>query len=115
MKLDDMGYPKDLTSGVRCGNHERGRKVYHDEVATVAFCYATSHEQAAQQAAELAVEQAYERHLEDKGWYEVAAQADYERRNGVIPFDVAMRQASNEDGSWRNADLENGPGWTGPF
>lgn len=49
-----------------------------------------------QSRAEQEAELAYERHLEDRGYWEARADEDYERAMGVIPFDEAMRQAERE-------------------
>jgi hypothetical protein len=50
----------------------------------------------AEARAEQEAELAYERHLEDRGYWEARADEDYERQMGVIPFDEAMRQAQRE-------------------
>jgi hypothetical protein len=92
MQLDDFGYAAELATGIRCGAHGRV-KVYHDSTETVRYCYAKMRSDIAEQEAEAAAELAYERHLEDRGYDEARAQDEYEQRNGVIPFDVAMRNA----------------------
>jgi hypothetical protein len=106
MQLDEYGYAEHLTSGVRCGNHPglRPAKIYHDAAETVRYCYAQREAEQAEQRAEQAVELAYERHLEDAGWREAEAQERYEQQMGMISFQEA----------WQRADLENGPGYTGP-
>lgn len=101
MQLDDLGYAAELASGIRCGAHPRGVKVYHDSVETVRFCYAVMRDQQAQQEAELAAELRNEQWFENRGYDEARAQEQWEAERGVIPFDVAMRNAQNEDGSWR--------------
>lgn len=103
MQVDDFGYAQELASGIRCGAHGRA-KVYHDSTETVRYCYAKMRSDIADQEAEVAAERAYVRHLEDRGHYEAQAQDEWERRNGVVGFQEA----------WAIADLENGPGWTGP-
>lgn len=99
---DSLGYPVMLDQGVRCGNHRYGPgKTYHQNVEAVRACYAITREQEAQQKAELAAELRNEQWFENRGWDEARAQEDWEASRGVIPFDEAMRQASNPDGSWR--------------
>jgi hypothetical protein len=84
VKLDNSGYPTELAAGIRCGNHGRYERVYHDSVETVGYCYSTSYEQEAQAEADAAAELAYERHLEDKGWQEAAAHRDWEASRGIF-------------------------------
>ncbi len=71
---------------------------HHETAAQVALCsrqhYAAQAEAAQDDSdAEIAVELAYERHLEDAGADEARLQDEMERRQGVIPFDEALRQA----------------------
>jgi hypothetical protein len=47
----------------------------------------------AEAADEFDADAAYERYLETRDWAEQAAFDDYERRMGVIPFDVAYAAA----------------------
>lgn len=44
-------------------------------------------------ASEMAAELANERYFEDRGYDEARAFEDWEASRGVIPFDVAMREA----------------------
>lgn len=96
MKVDEWGAPVHLEAGVLCGAHWRGAGIYHESAAAVRQCYAVRDEMRAQQEAELAVERAYERHLEDRGYDEARGQEDWEARHGVIPFDQAYRNACPE-------------------
>lgn len=93
---DAWGAPVHLKAGVRCGSHGRDNRVYHESAEAVRRCYAVRNEMEAEQAAELAAEQAYERHLEDRGYDDARAQEVYEQRNGVVPFDQAYRNACPE-------------------
>jgi hypothetical protein len=73
-------------AGARCGNHGRtkhGSHVYHANTASVRACYQLSAEMEAEQAAEIAVELAYERHLEDRGYWEARAQEQWEQTYGM--------------------------------
>ena len=70
--------------GVRCGNHGKDR-VYHRDASEVKDCYAGRFDDDGAAAAEMA----YERHLEDAGYWEARAQEDYERRMGVVDFSDA--------------------------
>lgn len=93
----DEGYGvRETETGIRCGNHPRGVKVRHADVESVKACYALTRALEAEQAAEQAAELAYERHLEDRGYWDARAQDDYERRTGVISFAEAYRQACPE-------------------
>lgn len=92
MQLDDFGYAAELATGIRCGAHGR-IKVYHDSTETVRYCYGKMRSDQAEAAAEAAAELAYERHLEDRGYYEARAQEEHEARHGVISFHQAMRDA----------------------
>ena len=90
---------KVTATGVRCGNHGRtapGEHVRHANPASVRACYRATAEMIADQEAEIAAELAYERHLEDRGYWEARAQEDWENRNGVIQFDEAYRMACPE-------------------
>lgn len=93
---DDHGYPADLDAGVRCGNHGRTFRIYHNSARAVKACYDIRADEMAQQAGEIAAEAAVERYFEDRGYWEARAQEDYEAARGVIPFDVAMAQALAE-------------------
>lgn len=93
MQLDEYGAPAHLEAGVRCGSHGKGRRVYHESAEAVRVCYQVMRYEVSQQMAELAAERDVERYFEDRGYEEARAQDDYEARNGVIPFDVAMRNA----------------------
>jgi hypothetical protein len=68
-------------AGVRCGNHgrvARGHEVRHANTASVRACYQLTAEMNAQQAAEIAVEQGYERYLENRGYDEARDEEDRE-------------------------------------
>ena len=56
----------------------------------------TAEEAAAQQEAEIWAENAWLRHAENAGWEETELERQIEAERGVIPFDVAMRQAEAE-------------------
>ena len=86
-------------TGVRCGNHGRtspGEHVHHANPASVRECYRQTAQMEADQAAEIAAELAYERHLEDRGYWEARAQEDWEERYGVVQFEDAYRAACPE-------------------
>jgi len=46
-----------------------------------------------EQMADIAAEEAYERHLEDRGYWEARADEDRERTMGIIPFEQAFRES----------------------
>lgn len=89
---DDWGLPAQTVEGVRCANHGDWR-VYHFDAAAVRACFTVTAQMQADQDAEIAAEQAYVRHLEDRGYWEARAQDDYEARMGVIDFADAYRMA----------------------
>jgi hypothetical protein len=90
---------KVTATGVRCGNHGRtapSEHVHHANPASVRECYRLAAQMEADQAAEIAAELAYERHLEDRGYWDARAQEDWEERHGVIQFEDAYRAACPE-------------------
>jgi hypothetical protein len=92
---DGIGLPikiRDTERGVRCGEC----KNRHHSAKAVKLCYEVAADFKAEQAALLNAEMAYERHLEDRGWQEAAAQDAYERANGVIGFREAWHNESPE-------------------
>lgn len=103
--LDEAGYPVHRASGVRCGNHGRGDKVYHADVATVKACYAIRAEETAQQNAEIEAERAYERKLEDAGSAEAYAEAQWEASRGVVDFSTAFAE-SRRDLDYSDVELD---------
>jgi hypothetical protein len=105
-EYDDLGEVVITDSGVRCGNHGRGEKIHHANSASVRECYRIDRERIAESNAEIAAEQAYERHLEDKGYWEAKAQDDYEARMGVIQFEDAWDMADPEHAAARRAEAE---------
>jgi hypothetical protein len=99
IELDGPYEVKATATGVRCGNHGRtaqGEHVHHASPASVRECYRLTAEAIADQEAEIAAELAYERHLEDRGYWEARAQEDWEERHGVIQFEDAYRAACPE-------------------
>lgn len=90
-----MSYTVELTgayevrvteTGVRCGNHGRtkhGEHIYHADPASVQECYRLTAEMIADQEAEIRAELAYERHLEDRGYWEARAQEQWEQTQGI--------------------------------
>lgn len=60
---------------IRCGNC-KGR---HELASDVRYCYAVDREERAAAEAEAAVELAYERSLEDSGYWEARLDEDRER------------------------------------
>jgi hypothetical protein len=84
VELDSPYEVKATGTGVRCGNHHRDDRTYHADAASVRECYRLTAEQDADSRAEIAAELAYERHLEDRGYWEARAQEDFERNHGVI-------------------------------
>src|SRR3982751_1911675 len=72
---------------VKCGNCKRR----HSNVAAVKDCYAGPDYNDGAAAAE----QAYERHLEDRGYDEARFQDEMEARNGVISFSQAWDLADS--------------------
>jgi hypothetical protein len=74
-------------AGARCGNHGKTpkgeRHTYHANTASVRACYQLTAQMNADQEAEIAVELAYERHLEDRGYHEARAQEAWEQTNGM--------------------------------
>jgi hypothetical protein len=89
INVDAIGIPAKTQTGVRCGNC--GAR--HASAKAVNLCYLRGAELDAESAAEIAAEAAYERHLEDRGYWEARAQEDHENRYGVIQFDEAYRMA----------------------
>lgn len=90
---DDFRFPIATPTGVRCGNHYAADIVRHANVAAVRECYRRWQELEDDAKAERDAEMAVERAFEDRGYWDARAQEDYEARMGVIPFDVAMRDA----------------------
>lgn len=84
---------RETETGIRCGNHGRGARVYHANPASVRECYRLTAEMIADQKAEIEAEQRYERFLEDRGYWEARAQEAYEETHGVIQFEDAYREA----------------------
>lgn len=73
-------------TGVRCGNHGRtkhGEHTYHANPASVRECYRLAAEMEADEKAEAAAELAYERHLEDRGYWGARAQEQWEQAQGI--------------------------------
>lgn len=89
---DTAGYPLNTTTGPRCGNCRNG--VRHATVAIIRACYVIEADQHLQMINEQAAEAAYERHLEDRGYWEAQAQDDYEARLGIPSFTEAWHAAS---------------------
>jgi hypothetical protein len=90
---------RETATGTRCGNHGRtapGEHTYHANPASVRECYRLTAQMEADQAAEMTAELAYERHLEDRGYWDARAQEDWEERHGVIQFEDAYRAACPE-------------------
>lgn len=89
-----------LTHRIRCGNPnspDLPGPHTHATAAEVASCYAATRAYAEYcdwDDGAAAAEQAYERHLENRGYGEARAQADYEARNGVVGFIEAWHLAS---------------------
>lgn len=75
-------------TGIKCGNC-RDR---HTSVDEVKACYAQMQANVEAQRAELAAEQAYERHLEDRGFDDARAQEDHEARTGAVSFEEDRRR-----------------------
>lgn len=99
IELDGPYEVKVTATGVRCGNHGRtapGEHIRHANTVSVRECYRLTAQMEADQAAEIAAELAYERHLEDRGYWEARAQEDWEERHGVIQFEDAYRAACPE-------------------
>lgn len=96
IELDGPYEVKVTATGVRCGNHGRGVRIYHANSVSVRECYRLTAQMEADQAAEMAAELAYERHLEDRGYWEARAQEDWEKRHGVTQFEDAYRAACPE-------------------
>lgn len=103
------------TKMIACGNravHGKGWGVqhHHTSVAEVRECFATrggvpsvEESEAAQEAWGEDPDAAYERHLENAGWRESAAQEDYEAAMGMVSYeearDAALAAYRNADGS----------------
>lgn len=104
--VDDLGYPVDSSTGVRCGNHGTLR-TYHPNADTVKFCYVITDEMRAQQEAELAAEARAERWFEERGADEAYAQDRWEQERGVIQFADAYRMACPElfEGEGQDGDF----------
>jgi hypothetical protein len=89
----------------------------HDTISQVRACAQAYYERQQieadrrdDMAAERAAELAYERHLEDRGYYEARLQEEMERRQGVIPFDEALRDAEEADEAVRaQVEAADGP------
>lgn len=96
IEMDGPYAVKETATGVRCGNHGRGVRIYHANSVSVRECYSLMVEALAYQEAEARAELAYERHLEDRGYWEGRAQEDWEERHGVIQFEDAYRAACPE-------------------
>jgi hypothetical protein len=78
-------------TSIRCGNRKaHGEGVYHESLAVVRDCFAGRFDDDGYLEAEMA----YERRLEDRGYWEAQAQDAYEARNGVIGFREAWHLAS---------------------
>ncbi|MFC0504171.1 hypothetical protein [Micromonospora costi] len=90
---DDFGFPVATATGVRCGNHYTADTIRHATVAAVRECYRRWREIEADAQAEYAAELANERALEDRGYWDARAQEVHEAAMGVVPFDVALREA----------------------
>ncbi|WBB94129.1 hypothetical protein [Verrucosispora sp. WMMC514] len=90
---DEFGYPVITDTGIRCGNHHPGEDARHESVTAVRDCYRRAAEEEAAAEADAAAELAAERALEDRGYWDARAQEDWEAAHGVIPFDVAFREA----------------------
>lgn len=95
--FDDAGFPVLTEAGPFCGNCG-GRKAgaRHSSGEAVKHCYWITQAQAQQAEDDWRAEQAAERALEDRGFWEARAQDDYEAANGVIDFDTAYRLACPE-------------------
>lgn len=89
---DEYRYPVVTPRGVRCGQCQ----AHHANADTVRECYRITAAQEATVRAEQAAELAYERHLEDRGYWDARAQDDYEERHGVISFSDAWDMACPE-------------------
>ncbi|MEU3452255.1 hypothetical protein ABZ671_01230 [Micromonospora sp. NPDC006766] len=90
---DWLGYPTITTTGVRCGNHHPDEVTRHFDVAAVRDCHIIGYQEEAAAEADYRAELAAARALEDRGYWAARAQDDYEAAMGVIPFDVAYRDA----------------------
>lgn len=86
VELDGPYEVRRTQTGTRCGNHGRtkpGQHVHHANPASVRACYELTAQMDADQAAEIAAELAYERHLEDRGYWEARAQEQWEETHGM--------------------------------
>lgn len=82
----------ETTTGPRCRNHGHDL-VRHANAASIRECYRLTRQMQADMDAEIAAELAYERHLEDRGYWDARAQEDYEARMGVVQFEDAYAAA----------------------
>jgi hypothetical protein len=71
---------KEMVKGVRCGNHGREGRFYHESADEVRNCYAWTWDNEEAARAEQAVELAYERYLEDPSYGANAAADEYFER-----------------------------------
>lgn len=90
---DDFGFPIATDAGIRCGNHPTADIVRHANVAAVRECYRRWQELHDQVEADHQAEVSVERALEGRGYWDARAQEDHEAALGVIPFDIARRDA----------------------
>jgi hypothetical protein len=87
---DWVGYPIETPTGPICGLCH----VRHLNVQAIRDCYAIAREQEAQVEADIAMEAAQLRHLENRGYDDARAQDEYEARNGVVGFIEAWHRES---------------------
>lgn len=90
--VDSIGMPARVERGFRCGEC----KMRHHSIKAIKLCHFTAADHKAEQEACYRAEMAYERHLEDRGADEAAAQDAYEARMGVISFGQAWHNESPE-------------------
>lgn len=96
IEIDALGIPVKVRDGVRCGHCA----AKHSIARAVKLCKIAQETLDAEAEAEMHAEAAVERYFEDRGYWDARAQEDYEAAHGVIPFDVAYREAlgmSTED------------------
>jgi hypothetical protein len=91
---DDFGFPTVTTTGVRCANHHPDEQARHESVDAVRECFRFTYDLQDAAHDDWAAEQAAERALEDRGYWDARAQEDHEAAVGVIPFHVAMAAAA---------------------
>lgn len=89
IEIDALGIPVKVREGVKCGCCE----ARHTIAKAVKLCYVRVAELDAQAEEELHAEAAAERYYEERGYWSARADEEIEAARGVIPFDVAYREA----------------------